>query len=403
MLLAMEKYPKSAGMVTAPINDILFSATFPPIREAFAQAGLLEGRDWDFNFQRREFSLYNGSIAYFRSTDDADTLRGPSIMWAWMDEYQDSSEKAFGALAARIRQQEYPHLCWLTGTPKGKQHWSRKIFLPKAYSKEFDEAVFDREEGIYITYNAPTKDNPYGGAKLHATLAGIYGENTPLARQELYGEEVMVDTLRFDVWDRQMFVKPRDQWPQPYPDRVVAGVDFGFSHPSAILVEGLDEKNRRYILETFSQQHMSEGDLTEVATDMYHRHPIRYFLCDSADPRWVRTMARAGLPVKYAKKSLGATNEPSSGFGLCYSALTRRVEGQPAFFVDPVNAKHFVREIEAMSDEKGKNQPYALEKPKNQRDDIISCWRYAEMGIYRMWVRPPAKMKQLNINIVVGA
>jgi hypothetical protein len=253
--------------------------------------------------------------------------------------------------------------------------------MPKTYAAEFDTPIYERKIGEYISYYARTQDNPFGGQETYDMMIGKWGEGSPLARQELFGEEIITDDLRFDIWDREKMVVPRDMWPQPYPDRVVAGVDFGFTHPSAILVEGIDEEKRHYLIDDWAKTRCSEQELIEKAKDLVEKHKIKYLFCDSADPRWVKAMLHAGLPVRYAKKSLGSTGDPSSGFGLCYASMSR--EGK--FFVSPT-CKNFIFEIENLVDQY-KGKPFPNEMPKNQRDDVVACWRYAEMAIEKMWGR----------------
>ncbi len=382
----ISRYDGCRGMVTAPTNDKLNDATFPALRDVLQKAGLKQGEHWEYHNTRRELGFFTGTLIFFRTTEIPEHLPGPSLAFIWMDEYQGSPEIAFTELIPALRQTGYPHQAWLTGTPAGKAHWGRKVWLPKAYAMEFDQPVYERMIGQYVTYRAETADNPYGGKEVDALMKSTYGENSPMYRQQALGEEITVENLRFDLWDRQKFVVQRDKWPT-YPEQVVAGVDFGFTHPSAILVVGRDEAGRRYILHSFSRSRMAEGELAEVAKNVHEKYDVRRFYCDSADPRWIRVLRQAGLPAVNAKKSLGTMSDPTSGFGLCYSALSRTVDGQQAFFVDP-SCTAFIREVENFAEENTKGNPYSNESTRRQRDDCISCWRYAEMGLKRMWEGP---------------
>ncbi len=387
-LTFMAAFPGSRGIVTAPTGHIWEQATWPSIQDTLAKAGLRQNVHWEFNLTRMEFTLRNGSGFWARTTEEVRSLEdaklpGADLAWFWMDEDRLSPEAAFLALQPALTQNDIPglvHSAWLTSTPSGKGHWSRKYFLPQQWAEDFDEELFVPEAGVYRNYFAKTADNPYLPAQAIKVLRETY--KGALALQELEGEEIVTQNLRFDVWDRARLV-PREQWPNPYPEKVIAGVDFGHTHPSAILVEGFDGPDR-YLMDCFRKPKLDEKTLIEQARNMMNEHRIKMFFADSADPRWIKAMRAAGLPVRNAKKSLGSTGDPSSGFGLCYVALTRTNDGRPAFFVDPQRCKLWVQEVEGMVEESKRGAPYSNEMPRNQRDDLVACWRYSEMAIEKL-------------------
>lgn len=72
--------------------------------------------------------LKNTAEIIFRSTDNPEMLRGPNLSGVLMDEASLSKQEAFDILLGRLR--EGGEMGWLsaTFTPKGKVHWTYRVF-----------------------------------------------------------------------------------------------------------------------------------------------------------------------------------------------------------------------------------------------------------------------------------
>lgn len=410
MLAYMLSWPNSFGIVLAPTKDIFRTSTMVVIREVFAQAGLYEGRDWTYNKTESLFTLLGtGAQAWCSSTEEPEHIIGQSAAWAWLDEPGRMPQVAFQNIQKRLRQQGYPHQCWLSGTPTGKVHWTHAYFYPDKTDPEtfgdlsiapswegdgdgdiwritrFDDGGVVRSH--YKSWHARTIDNPFGGRELYAQLVAVYGEDSPLARQELGGEYQLVEGLTYDQFVADRHVLAESAWPTR-PDRVVAGIDFGYAAPAAIVVEGLDRANRRYLLDEFYQAGCAEEVLISHAKRLRQQYGIKWMFGDPADPRWMAAMRHAGLPMIKANKRRGAGHDPSFGIGLCAWALTQRDgEGGQGFYVSP-RCRRWRIEIENYVREETRLNKNPSELPRQKGDHAMDAWRYAEMGIARLWDRP---------------
>lgn len=110
----ISQYPGSIGLITAPTFPMLRDATLRKCVDLFPKEVIQE-----FNKSEMRLLLVNGSELWFRSTDEPEHLRGPSVAFFWMDEAALSKEEAFLILQGRIRQEQMPHQGWITTTPKG--------------------------------------------------------------------------------------------------------------------------------------------------------------------------------------------------------------------------------------------------------------------------------------------
>jgi phage terminase large subunit len=380
------KYPESIGMVVGLTTDKVRDTILPTLRSVFRAFGMREGTHYEYNKTERTLTfLFNGSQMFMRSAEEPENLPGPSLAWFWLDEYRKMPFRVWEALLPTLRQKGFPHQAWMTSTPAGRAHWSRMIWFPKAYAAEFDVPVYERAAGTYRSYRAKTKDNPHNGAEFYSSLLSTYGEGTQLARQELEGEEVVMEDLVYPIWDSKRHVVHPSKWPVQKFDKVLAGVDFGFAVPSAIVVGAQDHEGNHYLLDEFYRKGMSEDALIAEARRLKAQWGIRYFVADSADPRWIQSFRRAGLPVVPARKTVGSVTDPSSGIGLCYSLLARkRPDGSPLLWVSP-RCANFRREIEnyVRDDPAATRDP--SERPRKHNDHAVDAWRYLETFKALVW------------------
>ena len=141
-LIYIGEHPGSVGIVTAPTFQMLRDATVIKCQEVFP----LELQA-DFNKSEMRMMLRNGSELWFRSTEEPEHLRGPSIAFFWMDEAALSKGEAFLILQGRIRQEGFPHQGWVTTTPKGF-NWIYTRFVAQVNPD-------------YKLFQCSARDNPY--------------------------------------------------------------------------------------------------------------------------------------------------------------------------------------------------------------------------------------------------
>ena len=402
----MLAWPGSLGVVTAPTYDMLHSSTLIVFMETLDQFGFVRDQDYVYNHTREEIVLRPvNSKVIFRTTEKPERLRGMSIAWFWMDEPRESPLVAFQNLQACMRQQGYPHQGWCTTTPVGKRHWTYGMFYRRAAAREgylAEHGLTERVEGArFVAYPARTRDNPFGGEALYQQMIATYGEDSAAMRQEMNGEFVLMAGLVYDGWNPARHVLPKKDWPGR-PEKIIAGVDFGFRNPSAIIVEGLDRQYRRYLLRELYRPGLSEQELVREASALGKQYGIQLFICDSADPGWIKALRRGGLPARAVKKkTVGSPNNPSSGIALCSLTLRRTLDdGSGMFFVDPA-CENFRREIESYVWDEAKLDMNLKEVPRKYGDHLMDAWRYAETTIARLWDREAERLLKIETSRLI--
>ena len=123
--------------------------------------------------------LTTGATVRFRTAEDPEKLRGPSLSGAWLDEASLMPLEAYLIVIAALR--EAGEQGWLTATmtPRGLGHWTYDVFGKAAPNT----AVF----------SVPTEANPFLPPDFRRQLEEQYGHSRLTARQELGGEFVAVE------------------------------------------------------------------------------------------------------------------------------------------------------------------------------------------------------------------
>ena len=406
-------FPGSVGMVTAPVYDTIRRVTLPAIYNAFALAGWVRGVDYEYAEQKKILEVNNEqtrATIYFGSTEIPQNLRGPDLHFLWMDEPRDSLEIAFLTVQPTLRGGGgYPHQAWFTTTPAGKRHWLRKIFMPDEFAMEFGEDEDDGKvrpfQGHYRSYNAHTWDNPYpepmplteeqkakmtpeelgfhklgGGMKLYLTNIRNYGgESSLYARQEFFGEELMMEGLVYPDWNPDYHMKPESEWPVKKPRKIAAGVDFGFENPFVVLVGGMDGEGRIYILDEYVKRHLSEEQMVDLTKGAHKKWSPQTYFCDTEDPGKIRALRWAKLPA------LSAMKKRELGIDHCTAALNATLsDGSQAFFVSP-RCVNFRREIETWIRDEVRLNKDPNEMPRTGGHDVMDAFRYLIEGMKRLW------------------
>ena len=106
--------------------------TYTMLKDACWRTFLELGNELRFiaNVNRSDLRIVlgNGAEILFRSGDEADRLRGPSLAGAWLGEASVMDRSVFDVGIACLR--HGGRMGWLsaTFTPKGRQHWTEEIF-----------------------------------------------------------------------------------------------------------------------------------------------------------------------------------------------------------------------------------------------------------------------------------
>ncbi len=205
---------------------------------------------------KKRLTWPNGCKAQLFSADEPDVLRGPQCYKLWADElaswkYEEGWDMALLGLRLGVNPQAI-----VTTTP-------RPIPMIKTLVTDEDN---------YITTGSTFENRENLSAVFFKKVVSKY-EGTRLGRQELYAE--ILEELEGALWTQKMIEKA--QVPK-HPDliRVVVAIDPAVtsekdSDETGIIVAGIGEDDRCYILEDLSGQY-SPSEWARRAIGAYHYH-----------------------------------------------------------------------------------------------------------------------------------
>jgi predicted phage terminase large subunit-like protein len=209
----------------------------------------------------------NGSVAHVFSAESPDSLRGPQFEFAWCDEIAKWREPdaVWDMLQFALRLGQAPRIC-VTTTPRP---------LPFLKALIADAAT--------VTARAATMDNASHLAPGFVEEMQRRYRGTVLGRQELMGE--IVEDEAGLLWRRDWIDLHRVGAAPPL-QRVVVAVDppvtaTATSDACGIVVAGVAEDGRAYVLEDRSLQGREPHVWARAAVAAYHEHQADHIVAET--------------------------------------------------------------------------------------------------------------------------
>lgn len=299
----VKRHPGAIVICTEPTYPMVRDILRPEFDRQFAAAG--EEPLALYRQKDEKYVLWNGAEIWLRQCDQQDRLRGPSVAAGWMDEAGQSPYGAFQILSGRLRQQGYPHLLMLTGTPRGKNwfHWVfEKGERPQGAPPYIGDVLANATGEEPAVFSWGSLDNPYLDPVTKALLAACYTPGTLAYRQEVLGEVVAGEGLVYPQFDFDRHVRRA-----PRTERlvqVVVGVDWGWTNPGVMLAVGLDSSGRIWALEEVYATEQGMEWWAEAGKRLLARWQASGLYCDPAEPGNIAALREGGLPARKANNAV---------------------------------------------------------------------------------------------------
>lgn len=242
---------------------------------------LLKMGVWDdkaYNKSEMTYRFANGSWVEFFSTDNEQKLRGRKRDILFVNEANELSFIEWQQL--KMRTTKYTILDY--NPSFSDEHWICQV--------NADERTYH----FISTY----KDNPFLEQSIIEEIESLKHKNLSLWQVYGLGLQAVVEGLIFKdvvlVDDIPAYVRKR--W---------RGMDFGFTNdPTAIVTVGVDDDNL-YIDEVAYATQMLSGDIIRTLKAQAEQLEV---IAESADPRLMQEIYRAGINIHPVKKFSGSVN-----------------------------------------------------------------------------------------------
>ena len=219
------------------------------------------------------------------------------ISGMWIEEPTELSLEEFEMIRMRLRGRELPdgqsRQLILTFNPIDRNHWLHEMFFDRN-----DDPVEDEDTSInHYTY----KDNEFLDAEYKKYLEGIKDSNRyNVYTLGLWGE---LGAMVYERWRPWGFNPQETKY-----DTIIGGADFGYSHPSAFVVLGIDESTHDiYVIDEVYQREELNRTFIESIKSKLNRNGIAENIpiyCDSANPASIKEMQLGGLNAQPAQKNV---------------------------------------------------------------------------------------------------
>jgi phage terminase large subunit len=294
----------------------------------------------------------NGNEVIFLGLDDTEKLKSiHGITSIWIEEATELTEEDFMQVDLRLRGKT-PHYkqIILTFNPISALHWIKKRF--------FD--TIDKDADIFkFTY----KDNAFIDREYIEVLESLKETNENLYRVYALGEWGTLAELIYQNWKVQEF---------PQPSELIAGIDFGFNNPSAVVYLSIDYDARKILV--WDELYVSKITNRELIELLKQKPQALIYYPDTSEPDRIEELYEAGFTI-------GKTNKDVIQGINFVKNFTIIIHPQ---------CTNFIKEIETYSYQKDKNGQ-VLEVPVKFNDHLMDAMRYA---VY-------SHAKQGNVEIVI--
>jgi phage terminase large subunit len=260
---------------------LLGAQTYPLLRDTTLREFLNiipDGLIKSYNKTEQHFQFKNGSEVIFRSFDDPNKLKSLNLGACGIEEMTDVSEEIFKMLRTRLRQDGMPCCLYGATNPNTFENWVYKYFI---------DTPIENSEVIYSI----SADNMYLPEEYLHDLKELQKSNPEYYRRMVMGQWGALEGVIYSLpMSQRINESPRKL------HRVIAGLDFGFTHPTALVVIGAREANY-YVIDEVYRHKQSSSDVIEFCRAKMREHGIDIFYCDPARPDMIEDLKRNGVPA----------------------------------------------------------------------------------------------------------
>jgi len=330
---------KGDGVIIANDYKMLDQSTLPKLFEV--NPGLKKF----YKQQRGLIELPDKTRIYIRSAENPQAIEGFTASWAWLDEAGKYKLDVWVNIQARLAIKK-GHL-FITTTPDS-MNWLYYDFYDRFLKGDIDFKVFQWK----------SIDNPYFSEEEYERAKRTLTPTTFRRRYEGTFEQMegLVYQLRPEQIIESFDFEAKD---------VIAGIDFGWTNPSAISVIKFDKEGIFYIVDELYSEQITTDELIEKCVQLQKRYNITKFYPDPAEPDRIEEMRRKGLYVREVRKDI----------------LAGISEVQNLIFQNKLKifntCKHHIEEFSTYHFETPQQDKNQKEKPLPFNDHLMDAVRYA--------------------------
>lgn len=237
-----------------------------------------------FGEMKSTYFLNNQGKIFVRSTDDPDLLEGITAGAIWLDEAGKMPREVWVNVLGRLSVTQ--GRCLIT-TSLYSFNWLNELINayndPEDVNYEFLREHFD----IFVFESIKNPAFPQETLDIHRRIL------TPVEFDRKYKAILRpFEGLVYEMDNKRNIV---NAFPKQFKE-IVAGVDFGFNNPTAIIVLGITNDDTIYVMGEFYKPLKAPSEVVVEAKKMKKAFDVSYFYCDSHEPGLIEELNRGAIP-----------------------------------------------------------------------------------------------------------
>ena len=315
---------------------------------------------------------------YFLSARFFEAWYGMKLYRAWIDEFPLIKEGMFDELQTRLSDRKGK--LFLTGTPQGPNWVYDRIYEPWLDGDQsinfFTWKTIQNPfiDPLYIEQKRSSMPPKYFRRTFEASWETFEGQIYDMVAPRIHYRDP--SNYRFVLPDNKASIG--DGGENIHIQRVVAGVDWGYTHLGAISILGKDSFGRWWVLEESCDDQVlvtapkRGGDCwVKRAADLGTKWQVDTFYAGPDRPENIQQFRRAGLKVRPANNDVWNGIQTVAGFAQRGAAI-----GEPELLILKTCEQH-IREIGQYHWKVTVMSGKSLEEPDKINDDAMDALRYA--------------------------
>ncbi len=282
--VAEQEEKRARGEEFIPYDYLIAAPTYKVLQQSTLKKFFDLIPPWlgDYKEEKSVFVLKKGGNVFIRSTEDPNTIEGMTLKAAWLDEAGMMKDAVWNIVYGRLNIQK--GRCMITTTPY-TFNWVYDEFISR----------FDKGDPDFLVVTWESQANPW------------------FPKEEYDRAQATMDSYEFDRRYRGLLRQRRglvyedwnparmvwDRLPDGFHVKeYVAGVDFGYNHPSAIEVIGYsDDKPSVVVMDEWQERGKTIDDVILVCKILKLKYNITAFYADPSRPEYIKMMMDKGIPV----------------------------------------------------------------------------------------------------------
>ncbi len=246
------------------------------------------------------------------------------------------------------------------------------ISTPKGFNHFYDLFNMEAKDKDYKSFHFTTYDNPYIPKEEVDKMRSEQTEDQ--FAQESLADFRKTEGLVYKEFDRALHLFDDETGPNKVVE-TIAGIDFGFNHPAAVISLKRDSDGVYWVSDEWVRTQRTEVQISEYV----HSCRFNRVYPDPENPSAIQVLNDKGIPVMEVVKGKGSVQTGINKVRELLKQNRLRIHKK---------CKNLIQELEMYSYKDGDDDEYQSENPIKQYDDALDALRYAIVGSFELTVRP---------------